>query len=136
VNEREAFLKALADNENDTTTRLVYADWLDERGEHEEAERQRNWPAAKAWLVQLCLKHNPPPDGDVWVISYEELLDLGRQTVKEADDEGLDFSCGNNIEMCDALRDNSQEFWKNWSVITGVPLPPDVEEKTYFRCCC
>ncbi|HEV3257586.1 MAG TPA: TIGR02996 domain-containing protein, partial [Gemmataceae bacterium] len=33
MNEREAFLKALAENEDDTTTRLVYADWLEERGD-------------------------------------------------------------------------------------------------------
>ena len=54
MDQREAFLKALAENEDDTTTRLVYADWLDEQGEHEEADRQRKWPAAKEWLVRFC----------------------------------------------------------------------------------
>src|SRR5205814_1124014 len=53
MNQRNAFLKALAKNEDDTATRLVYADWLDEHGEHEEADRQRKWPAAKEWLVRL-----------------------------------------------------------------------------------
>ena len=140
MNLRDGLLKALAENEDDTTTRLVYADWLDEQGEHEEADRQRKWPAAKAWLVQFCRDHNPPDDeaeeSEEWVISYEELLELGREAVEGADNEGIGFHCGNNMEMCEALQDNSLEFWKNWSVVTGVPLPPDVGEKSYFSCSC
>jgi len=50
---REAFLRALEADEDDVTTRLVYADWLEERGQTEEAERQRAWPAAKEWLVKF-----------------------------------------------------------------------------------
>ncbi len=61
--QRLGFLKALAQNEDETTTRLVYADWLDERGEHEEADRQRKWPVAREWLVQFC----------VWNSRYEEI---------------------------------------------------------------
>jgi uncharacterized protein (TIGR02996 family) len=138
VNERDAFLDALARNEDDTTTRLVYADWLDEHGEHEEADRQRKWPAAKEWLVRFCREHNPPPDEDpeVWVISYEDLLQLGREAVEGADEQGFGLSCGNNMDMCDALRDNSREFWKNWSIVTGVPLPPDFEDTSGFYCAC
>jgi uncharacterized protein (TIGR02996 family) len=149
VNEREAFLRALAENEDDTTTRLVYADWLEERGEHEEADRQRKWPAAKEWLVRFCRDHCAPGDEDLdnedpdddnpysfCHISYEKLLKLGRKAVEKADQRGIDFYCGANETMMDALRGNSREFWKNWSVVTGVPLPPDVEEKSYFSCSC
>lgn len=52
--QRRGFLDALAENEDDTTTRLVYADWLEDLGEHEEADRQRRWPAAKARLVEAA----------------------------------------------------------------------------------
>jgi uncharacterized protein (TIGR02996 family) len=147
--ERDAFLQALAENEDDITTRLVYADWLDERGEHEEADRQRKWPAAKEWLVQFCQSLNPRPDEDpddempdedhaysFFGISYEKLVQLGRNAVEHADQRGIWFYCGANETMMDALRANSREFWLNWSVVTGVPLPPDVEEKTYFSCSC
>jgi uncharacterized protein (TIGR02996 family) len=139
VNQRNAFLKALAENEDDTPTRLVYADWLDEQGEHEEADRQRKWPAAKEWLVRFCQAHNPGPDDEdpyEWVISYEDLLALGRQAVEEADGGGLGFSCGNNMSMCDALRANTREFWRNWSIVTGIPLPPGAVDKSGFRCAC
>jgi uncharacterized protein (TIGR02996 family) len=149
MNERDAFLKALAQNEDDTPTRLVYADWLDEHGEHEEADRQRRWPAAKEWLVRFCRGLNPHPDDDLddeapdddnpysfFGISYEKLLKLGRKAVEAADQRGVGLYCGANETMMDALRANSREFWKNWSVVTGVPLPPDVAEKSYFSCSC
>jgi uncharacterized protein (TIGR02996 family) len=141
MNLRDTFHKALAENEDDTTTRLIYADWLDEQGEHEEADRQRKWPAAKEWLVQFCQENNPTPDEEdpyERVISYKELLELGRQAVEEAvaDESGFGFYCGNNMTMSNALQENGQEFWKNWSIVTGIPLPPDMDEKCYFRCAC
>ncbi len=138
MNERDGFLKLLAENEDDTTTRLVYADWLDDRGEHEEADRQRKWPAAKEWLVKFCAANNPSDDDEdayEMPIPYAELIERGREAVERAD-EWYGFSCGNNMTMCDALRDNPGEFWKNWSVVTGVPLPPDIEEKSGFGCAC
>ena len=145
MNERDAFLKSLTENEDDTLTRLVYADWLDERGEHEEADRQRKWPGAKRWLVQLCDLHNfQSEDEDPYerVIPYRELVELGRTAVKEAveSDGPSDWrgvvDCGNNMDMCDALRDNHHEFWANWSIVTGVPVPSDVEENLHFTCAC
>jgi uncharacterized protein (TIGR02996 family) len=146
VKDRKAFLRALAKNEDDTQTRMVYADWLDDHGEHEEADRQRKWPAAKAWLVRFCEEHNPAAeevdeeiDEDDYgecPISYENLIDLGREALEEPGKEGFEFNCWNNMGMCDALRAHSREFWKNWSIVTGIPLPPDVEEKTSFHCAC
>ena len=139
MNERHGFLEALEENEDDTPTRLVYADWLDDHGEHEEADRQRKWPAAKEWLVRFCQDNNPAAleeDSYLWVISYKELIRLGRQAIEEADEEGFGFQCGNNETMCEALRANSREFWKNWSIVTGIAMPQNVEEKAYFSCAC
>jgi uncharacterized protein (TIGR02996 family) len=135
VNERDAFLRALAEDEDDTPTRLVYADWLDEHGEHEEADRQRKWPAAKEWLVRFFRDHN---SGDYHgqLDSYEDLVERGRVAVAEADERGLGFDCGSNESLCDALRANPRQFWENWSIVTGIPLPPDFEHKSYFGCSC
>ena len=38
MNDRHAFLRAIKDNPDDDTPRLVYADWLEEHGEPERAE--------------------------------------------------------------------------------------------------
>lgn len=150
--ERKAFLKALKKNEDDTTTRLVFADWLDDHGEHEEANRHRKWPAAKEWLVKFCEENNPPePDIDPeellesdpealldyeYPISYSDLLELGKEAIKSGGKRGYWLSCGNNMGMSEALSANCAEFWKNWSIVTGIPLPPDVEENSSFSCAC
>ena len=138
MNERNGFLKLLAENEDDATTRLVYVDWLDEHGEHEEADRQRKWPAAKEWLVRFCEQNNPAADEEdpyEWIMSYEVLIASARTAVEE-DSEWIGVECGNNMSMCSALETNSKEFWKNFSIITGIPLPPNVETKSGFGCSC
>lgn len=134
MTEREAFLKVLEKNEDDEPARMAYADWLDEHGEHEEAERQRKWSAAKAWLMAFCEKNNPPADEDdeTWIIDYAALLELGREAFEH--ENGI--SCGNNMEMCDALRNEADEFWKQWSIVTGTPLPADLESISSFSCAC
>ena len=50
MDERDAFLHILAADEDDVTTRLVYADSLDDHGEHDESahrghgrQRRRGW---------------------------------------------------------------------------------------------
>ena len=129
MNLRDAFLKALAENEDDTTTRLVYADWLEEQGEHEEADRERKWPAAKEWLVRFCKENWQYPE-----VFYKQLIEFGRQAAKE--ESPSDRVYLDNENMWHALQANSQEFWKNWSVVTGVPVPLDVEDKSSFSCSC
>jgi hypothetical protein len=112
---------------------------LIERGEHEEAERQRQWPAAKAWLVRFCERHNPRASEDdpyEMPIADEELLELGWEAVEDADEQGREISCGNNMNMCDALRAHRRAFWKNWSVVTGIPVPGHGVDTIHFRCAC
>jgi uncharacterized protein (TIGR02996 family) len=134
VAERDAFLAALAANEDDVTTRLVYADWLDEHGEHEEADRQRKWPAAKQWLVAYAKRFTPDPDDEDPIempITYETLIELGHQGVSEGW-----VSCGNNESLCDALREDDRDFWTNWSIVTGVPVPDDTTGGMSYSCAC
>lgn len=149
--DKQAFEKALAENEDDTATRLVYADWLDEHGQHEEADRQRKWPTAKAWLLKLCEEHFHESEDDnapeyFTVIDYKDLIQRGWWAFEsyleelEMDDEfdepSMHISCGNNFTLCDALRNGSLAFWTNWSIVTGMPLPEDVEAKSSYSCAC
>ncbi|MCA9085651.1 MAG: TIGR02996 domain-containing protein [Planctomycetaceae bacterium] len=137
---KEAFLKALADNEDDVETRMVYSDWLDEQGEHEEAERQRQWPAAKAWLVEFCRMNNPDPDDpDPYEcsIDYDELLSAAEEALKgDGGDHRLYVSCGSNMTMCDSLRAQSDEVWEKCSILLGLPLPPQNDRDSSFTCAC
>src|SRR4051812_26092123 len=106
---REAFLKMLRDNEDDVATRLVYADWLDEQGEVEEADRQRKWQAAKAWIIDLidavdsdereqAKRHGYDPEPS---LTYAELI---RQAEEELRSSTMSIACGRAESLCDMLR--------------------------------
>lgn len=134
---RNGFLTALAGNEDNTKLRLDYAYWLDKQGEHEEADRQRKWTAAKQWLVAFCQEHNPSGDDGRTVIPYGKLIELAREAVANPDEDGeLWLGLGGNEWMREALTEHVRDFWKNWSIVTGVPVPPDAESKSWFSCSC
>ena len=65
--------EALEENEDDLTTRLVYADWLDDQGEHEEADRQRKYVASVRWLMDFAKKHGD--DFNDYFEGFEECED-------------------------------------------------------------
>jgi len=141
LNERKAFLKALADNEDNAEVRMTYADWLDARGEHEEAERQSRWPVAKQWIIEFCDIYNPPLNDDYYgpedFVTYHILIERGMAAVKDAGNPyGPSIHCCSNENLCDGLAQNKQEFWKNWSIITGIPVPEVVVEKCGYTCAC
>ena len=156
-NYQASFLRALAANEDDEETRLVYADWLEEQGQHEEAVRQRQWTGAKAWLVAFCEENNPKLSDDDYLndegrqdpdqaiemlhyyeslhISYQDLIELAREAVNDDPKEPQIFF-GGNMDIMEALYEAREEFWKNWSIVTGIPLNDDIVNKSSFRCAC
>ncbi len=81
MSEDEAFLSAIVANPDDSTTKLVYADWLDERDDPraeivrlkvQVAALQGGWAEARDRLTEL--EATAPPkwlvllDGPVWCI--------------------------------------------------------------------
>jgi len=50
--DRDAFLRSIAENFREISPRLIYADWLEERGECDEATRQRELFPRIAALVK------------------------------------------------------------------------------------
>lgn len=131
MNERDCFLKALKENEDDISTRLLYADWLDDQGEHEEADRQRKWPAAKAWLREFCGEEDD--EADAYYLGVNALI---REARRALDDGSLIVDCGANQAMCDRLRQDCREFWLKVSVVTGLSLPERYAETSRFGCAC
>lgn len=65
--EHAAFQQAIRDNPHDDTNWLVYADWLDERGQPVQAARARWWAGAKA-----AIRDGVHPDGpyhEDWMVN-------------------------------------------------------------------
>jgi uncharacterized protein (TIGR02996 family) len=133
MSEREQFLKALQANEDDTPVRLAFADWLDEQGEHEEADRQRKWPASKAWIIGFCEDHDHVEYNEPLTFAY--IMDQALNTAASADkDSDGYFNCGNNMGLC--YSEQWEEFWKHWSIVSGIPLAPEVVNNFRYSCSC
>jgi uncharacterized protein (TIGR02996 family) len=138
MTDRDKFLAALAKNEDDVTTRLVYADWLNEHGEHEEADRQRKWPAAKEWLVKFWewatayRRRETEYDEPEFIDSFQAMMEQARASAERNFDY---MDCVNSESLCCILHENYLEFWKNACVYLGYALPPDIEERGQnFHC--
>lgn len=132
----KAFLARIEQDEDDYTTRGAFADWLDEHDRPEEADAQRNFQASKKWLLDFLAEHNDHGYEDENEVTYEQLVLLGRVGVLERGEDGdFGFSLGRRETVCQALRENKEEFWKHWSVVTGIQLPGPADE-SHFRCGC
>jgi uncharacterized protein (TIGR02996 family) len=126
---KEDFLRVLAENEDDADLRLIFADWLDEQGEYEEADRQRGWLAAKQWLVRFARTHST----DWEEYTYDNLVSFGRRA-SASDDQAARIHL--DEPMWSALKENIDEFWKNWSVVTGLPSPSTSQGRGFQRWVC
>jgi uncharacterized protein (TIGR02996 family) len=134
MNERERFMKALEKNEDDTAVRLAFADRLDEQGEHEEADRQRKWPASKAWIIGYCEDHQPGEFDEFERLTYEDIMEIALEAAVNADDDGGHINCGRNMELC--YSGQWPEFWKHWSIVSGIPLKTEVVQNMRYSCAC
>jgi uncharacterized protein (TIGR02996 family) len=158
--EKEDFLAAIREAWDDTVLRAVYADWLDEHGEHEEAARQRNWTetweASFQWMAEFGKKisvreaypisadeyrDEPEYASDGWYrgmsnkgVTVDELLELGRAFVNRRDTYGSLMHLP--FDIPDSVRGQQEEFWTHFEVLTGLRLEGERRENGLFSCSC
>jgi uncharacterized protein (TIGR02996 family) len=119
--ERRAFLEAIEKDRYDKELRLVFADWLEERGEDDEAVEQRRrateeWKEADQWMYEFAKEVG---------LTYEECIqagyDLGLSTGSNFDPENYDYP---------------DRYWTNWEMITGKEVDEDYKIDMPFSCSC
>jgi uncharacterized protein (TIGR02996 family) len=145
LNNAAAFITALEENEDDEATRLIYADWLEEQGQYEEAQRQRKWTAAKAWIAKLLkdcrgdFEEDDDPDAWCPIPSFQRICRMAQDALAEMERDGDDrvvMELGANDRLTETLREQRHGFWANWSIVTGVPLPEGLADRSFFGCSC
>jgi uncharacterized protein (TIGR02996 family) len=134
--DREGFLRAIEQDPDDETTRLVFADWLDEQGEYDEATRQRQIPAARRWLADFG-KDMAGPYGDEEEdrlygngLSVEQLVEIAVGCLDRGHGHTLGF------DTPERAYTDGEEFWRNIQIVTGREVPEGVRGAAPFRCAC
>jgi uncharacterized protein (TIGR02996 family) len=136
--QREAFLAAIAADRYDTATRLVFADWLEERGDDDTATEQRRmatreWVEADKWMHEFAGQLGSA-DWDGRDIDYDDCIRAGHDAHRHGDyfvQQG-----GESAQDTMYEGNNREDFWRCWSIVTGVPVSEEQREHSVFSCSC
>lgn len=136
--QRAAFVRALEANPDDDACRLVFADFLDEHDEPEEADRMRRWRASKDWMVAFAAEYGGTGEGysPRQIRDWEMDEDVGEdwrptdweELVKAAADykrTGDHFTQIGHEDLRNFgnVPENRRLFWDHWEVLTGDKRP-------------
>lgn len=139
---RETFLKTIEANEDDDNARHIFADWLDEQGEYDEAERQRKWCGAKRRLSDLATECGGNMDdygidnedgftyGAYHAYTFTDMIRAGYHTIQNG--YGM-VQMG--TETARSVMDNARvraQFWSDWEIITGDKRPTKKDDDDWF----
>jgi uncharacterized protein (TIGR02996 family) len=139
MNERIAFLEEIKNDPENTSVRAIFADWLDEHDEPEQADFYRSWTLeaykeGKEYLEDLALRITEEgkdyhEDGD-YEFTYDKLLEGLKKAFESYDSTYLNF------QTPDFLYEEREKMWEAFSVVTSQRVKEDAKSNSPFRCGC
>lgn len=145
----QAFLDAIKKDPLDGATRLIFADWLEERGEDDEAQEQRRqatpeWQQAYIWMTVFIERHVEefdlskltPEIRAVVEVTVEKVLEAGRKYLRRGTRSvlsGLGFGAQNALYADDEAQG---QFWKCYEILTGKKISKNRDPGNPFTCAC
>ncbi len=134
-----AFLEAIEADRTNNVLRHVYADWLDERDNPDEANRQRMWCSAWKWMEEFAARCHSIEWGIQNVagrgpnrepLTADEVILAGTRYVdyfETGGDSFIYFSSIDSEETEDLLHrpEVVGEFWHNYEIVTGRRIPAE-----------
>jgi len=134
---RQEFLKAIEADPYDLQARKVFADWLDEYGDDQDADLaavQRAWTKEKqdaiVWLTAYAEDLGCDWDEDLQQgMTYDELIEAATDHVKDGQGYCLPF------DTPDRVYEDNDEFWRNFELAIGEAVAEE-RKVPFFRCAC
>src|ERR1051325_7545483 len=91
---QQAFLEILKGNPEDWTARAIYADWLDENDQPEEADRQRRYKTSWEWMREFVKKHHTYAKYHDWEPEERKEPDETKRIIDEYYEQFIAFLIG------------------------------------------
>ncbi len=126
--DRATWEKTIESRPDDQTTRLVYADWLEQNDQPEEADRQRKYLASERWLKNFA---------DIVDADFEEMMDVAESHC--LDDEGDRKKVWPDYLIDGGKWDGEQtpeKFWVHYHIVTGRNPDTEYGLPGIFSCSC
>jgi hypothetical protein len=137
MTEQEAFLQAAkeawarGDEELAWATHRAFSDWLEEHGFDDEAQVQRRWTPDRQHaedrlrdLAQICgfnyYDWDEEGNESGEEITYEQMIQTGYNYLERGD---YFTQIGSETARDVVQGEVAEQFWKDWSTVTGVDLP-------------
>lgn len=137
--------RSLDANPLDHNQRCIYADWLDEQGREDEADRQRKYVDAFNFLADFSRAYydswEHDDDGEripgTQTVNYKEILaEIEYWAETGTSDNGPSFGTTSAQSELHNNKDTREEFWQCVFIVTGIMASDEVKEQDWYHCAC